>query len=123
VPRDFADRYFSAISAFYSCEEGAWPPPESWWQPNCSGAEEFQESVLFRHLHATDVAYRPYPMFDYYVVPAQSAGHAGGGNDGDGRGAWMGRKDRCDVQTAADDFGRACILLGTAGLLSSSHSR
>lgn len=126
VPRVFADRYFSAVSAFYSCEDGAWPPPETWWQPNCSGGGDFQESVLFRHLHATDVAYRPYPMFDFYVVPPKTHDSSAGGGDGDGDlGGERGGKDMpgCDVKTAAEDFGAACILLRTADLLPSSFSR
>lgn len=119
MPRAFADRYFSAVSAFHSCDDGSWPPDEPWWQPSCAGGGGFQESVLFRHLHANDVAYRPYPMFDYYIAQRQRedggvrAGGGGGGERGDGNG--------CDVRTAAQ-HDTACVILGAAGLLPSSYS-
>lgn len=113
VPRAFADRYFSAVSAFHSCDGGSWPPREAWWQPDCGGGG-FQESVLFRHLHANDVAYRPYPMFGYYTVQPQREG-GGGSGGGDGE---RGDGNRCDGRTAAD-HDTTCILLGAAGLLPS----
>lgn len=54
VPRALADRFFLAITAFYGCDESAWPPSESWWQPKCMRMG-FEESVLFRHLHFAEV--------------------------------------------------------------------
>lgn len=126
VPRAFAERYFSAVSAFHSCDAGSWPPREPWWQPDCGGGGGFQESVLFRHLHANDVAYRPYPMFDYYIVQQpqrkDGGGRGGGGGGGDGGGERGDIINVCNVRTAAE-HDTACVLLGAAGLLASSYSR
>ncbi|CAM9489126.1 unnamed protein product [Hapterophycus canaliculatus] len=112
VPWAFAERYFSAIAAFHSCDDGVWPPGESWWpgqgcvrsgnDEEMHGTNGFPESVLFRHLHAQDVPYRPYSMFDY-VVRSPSGG--GGGGDGE------------------PSYGTACALIGAAGLLPSNYSR
>lgn len=39
VPRAHSDLFFSAIEAYYVCndhDDGAsWPPGEAWWQPDC----------------------------------------------------------------------------------------
>lgn len=125
VPRYFADRYFSAVSAFHSCDVGSWPPREPWWQPQCngnsdSGSSGFEESILFRHLHATDVAYRQYPMFDYCGIQQSGTDRDGGGsiNGGERSG-----RDNLDVRTPAVDHGTVCILMGAAGLFRSSYSR
>lgn len=125
VPRAFAERYFSAIATFHSCEDDVWPPGKSWWQQDCvvgssggaethGGADGFSESVLFRHLHAKDVNYRSYSMFDYYVVRPPSGG--------DGGGERVGKVD-CDAGTIAAGYGTACTLIGAAGLLPSTYSR
>eukprot|EP00752_Nemacystus_decipiens_P007447 g6656.t1 len=116
VPRAFADRYFSAVSAFYSCDGHSWPPPEPWWQPDCSGGGGFQESVLFRHLHVNNVAYRPYTMFDYYTN-----GGGSGGGDGDVDGGERGDESGCKVRTAAD-HDTVCVILEAGGLLPSEYS-
>lgn len=66
VPRALSDRFFAAVRAFYACDGQSWPPPASWWQPGCLGS--IGESVLFRHLHATEVPYRTYFMFEYVIT-------------------------------------------------------
>lgn len=123
VPRAFAERYFSAIAAFHSCDDEVWPPGESWWQQDCVGTggdgekrgevNGFPESVLFRHLHAKDVAYKPYSMFDYYAVRSLSGS---GGSERGGQG-------ECAAGIAAEGYGTACTLVGAAGLLPSIYSR
>lgn len=72
VPRAFSDRFFKAITTFYACDEQSWLPPVPWWQPVCGGG--FEESVLFRHLHASDVPYRYYLMFDYKITRGELGG-------------------------------------------------
>lgn len=67
VPRAFSDRFFAAIGAFYACDGRSWPPAESWWQPRCRGGF-FEETVQFRHLHASGVPYRVYFMFEYVIT-------------------------------------------------------
>ena len=66
VPRDFADRFFAAVSTFYACDGQSWPPPVSWLQRGCG--QGFEETVLFRHLHAARVPYRNYFMFEYVIT-------------------------------------------------------
>lgn len=73
VPRALADGFFSAVEAFYACDGSSWPPQESWWQPGCHGMG-FEESVLFRHIHASGVPYRYYTMFEYVVTRGASGG-------------------------------------------------
>ena len=103
VPRVFSDRFFSAVSTFYACDESsAWPPGESWWNPHCDG-KGFGETVLFRHLHALEVDYRTYPMFDYVPTLHEKSGK------------------NCDTRESAY-YTSACILLGTWGLLPASFS-
>ena len=72
VPRDLADRFFAAISAYYACDGQSWPPPVSWWQPECG--QPFDEGVLFRHIHAARVPYRLYYMFEYTIVRGSRGG-------------------------------------------------
>ena len=67
VPRAFSDRFFAAMSTFYACDGQSWPPAEPWWQPRCRGGF-FEETVQFRHLHASGVPYRIYFMFEYVVT-------------------------------------------------------
>ncbi|CAM9145497.1 unnamed protein product, partial [Pylaiella littoralis] len=137
VPRSFADRFFSAVSAFHSCDPGSWPPQEPWWQPNCSGnngdssggggggggSSGFEESILFRHLHATDVVYRPYPMFEYCVVQHSGSGCCGeGGGGGSDNSGERSCSIDCDVRATAVNHKTACILVGAAGLFRSSYS-
>ncbi|CAM9356811.1 unnamed protein product [Ectocarpus sp. 13 AM-2016] len=67
VPRKFSDRFFSAAKTFYACDGRSWPPPSSWWQPECATIG-FEESVLFRHLHASEIPYYFYPLFDFVIT-------------------------------------------------------
>lgn len=101
VPRAFADRFFSAIEAFYACDGSSWPPSESWWRADCNG-EDFEESVLFRYLHAMEIPYRVYPMFDYTTISTKDGGN-------------------CSLDKGT--YSTACILLGTSDLLPPSFSR
>lgn len=80
--------------------------------------------MLFQHLHANNVAYRPYTMFDYYIVQQQREGDGGsGGGDGDGdSGGERGGGNGCDARTRAE-FDTACVILGAAGLLPTGYSR
>ena len=72
VPRDFADRFFAAMSTFYACDGQSWPPPVSWLQLGCG--QGFEETVLFRHLHAARVPYRNYFMFEYVIARGSRGG-------------------------------------------------
>lgn len=100
VPRAFSDRFFNAVTSFYACDGQSWPPSVSWWQPGCRIG--FEESVLFRHLHASDVPYRYYGMFQYKIT----------------RGALGGA---CHLAQVA--FDETCNLLGIAGAFASSFNR
>lgn len=73
VPRALSDRFFSAIGAFYACDGVSWPPPVSWWQPDCHGMS-FEESVLFRHIHAVGIPYRLFSMFEYVIARGEGGG-------------------------------------------------
>lgn len=73
VPRALSDRFFSAVAAFYACDGVSWPPPVSWWQPDCHGMS-FEESVLFRHIHAVGIPYRLFSMFEYVIVRGEGGG-------------------------------------------------
>lgn len=72
VPRALSDRFFAAITSFYECDGKSWPPPVSWWQPGCRIG--FEESVLFRHLHASQVPFRTYFMFEYTITRGELGG-------------------------------------------------
>lgn len=101
VPRSFSDRFFAAITTFYACDGSSWPPPTSWWQPDCHG-RGLEESVLFRYLHAAEVPYRSYSMFEYVVTRGERGG-------------------QCDF--GKDAYMTACSLLGIANVLSPQVSR
>lgn len=96
VPRAYADQFFDAISAFYDCDNSSWLPPESWWQVGCMMAG-FEESMLFRYLHAADIPYRHYPRFEFNLVRGASGGVCNSGGA---------------------DHRVACTLLNMAGALS-----
>lgn len=100
VPRAFSDRFFNAVAAFYACDGQSWPPSVAWWQPGCRCG--FEESVLFRHLHASDVPYRYYFMFQYKIT----------------RGALGGA---CHLAQVA--FDEPCNLLTVAGAFGSPLNR
>lgn len=80
VPRSFSDSYFTAIRAFYTCDKQSWPPSRRWWQPECS--QGFEESLLFRYLHAAEVPYRFYPMFEYVITRGELGGVCESGTAG-----------------------------------------
>lgn len=100
APRALSDRFFATINGFYACDGVAWPPSSSWFQPECFGTA-FEESVLFRHLHATDVPYRFYSMFEYMVTRGS-------------RGAF------CDLGAAV--YLPACTTLGVWGAFNETFS-
>lgn len=183
VPRAHSDNFFSAIEAYYTCNDDdsgtSWPPGEAWWQPDCGGsgdsrndhsndghnfrdssgdrgspsngggsaesfgksrrwddgdercqesrggAERFEGSILYRHLHAKKVPHRPYPMFEYFSMKPHGGGDHGRGR-GDGDGGARGRSDRetrisCETGTA--NYATVCLLLSTAGLLRAGYLR
>ena len=62
----------TAIRAFYTCDKQSWPPSQRWWQPECS--QGFEESLLFRYLHAAEVPYRFYSMFEYAITRGELGG-------------------------------------------------
>lgn len=101
VPRAYSDRFFSTISTFYACDSSSWPPTGSWWNPRCDG-KSLGESVLFRHLHASEVDYRVYPMFDYVPTLHEQEG------------------SKCAKKKSA--YASACVLLDTWGLVPPSFS-
>ncbi|CAM9671496.1 unnamed protein product [Ectocarpus sp. 6 AP-2014] len=72
VPRAFSDRFFTAVKTFYTCDGQSWPPTVSWWQPECSGG--FDESVLFRHLHTSNIPFRYYFNFEYIITRGELGG-------------------------------------------------
>lgn len=100
VPRAFSDRFFKAITAFYACDDQSWPPPVPWWQPVCGGG--FEESVLFRHLHAFNVPYRYYFMFEYEIARGVLGGMC---------------------QLGQTIFGEVCTLLERVGAFRSPFNR
>lgn len=101
MPRAFADRFFLAVTTYYTCDGESWPPPTSWWQPACMGMG-FEESVLFRYLHNAQVPYRFYSQFQYALA----------------RGVWGGK---CDL--GASNYIAACNLLSMAEMFSPEASR
>ncbi|CAM9232016.1 unnamed protein product, partial [Ectocarpus fasciculatus] len=80
VPRSFSDSYFTAIRTFYTCDKQSWPPSRRWWQPECS--QGFEESLLFRYLHAEEVPYRFYSMFEYVITRGELGGVCESGTAG-----------------------------------------
>lgn len=101
VPRAFSDRVFMAVTAYYACDGSSWPPSAPWWQPGCNG-QGFEESVLFRYLHASGVPYRLYPMFENVVARGRM-------------------DDACRVEEGT--YTMACGLLKLAHLLPVAFSR
>ena len=73
VPRALSARFFAAVNGFYACDGETWPPKPSWFQPECF-ANSFSESVLFRHLHATNIPYRLYSLFEYVITRGSQGG-------------------------------------------------
>ena len=100
VPRNLAERFFSAITAFYACDGRSWPPPVTWWQPGCRVG--FEESVLFRHLHASGIPHRTCFMFEYIITRGGLGGVCVHGESA---------------------FSEACGLLGLAGAFRSPFTK
>ncbi|CAM9453584.1 unnamed protein product [Ectocarpus sp. 12 AP-2014] len=76
--------------------------------------EGFGESIVYRHLHASGVPYRPYPMFEYYAVPPYV-------RDGDVDGG-VARDTRSGCEASTSDYFTGCVLLGTVGLFSPAYT-
>ncbi|CAM9268601.1 unnamed protein product [Ectocarpus fasciculatus] len=79
-----------------------------------SRGEGFGESIVYRHLHASGVPFRPYPMFEYYAVPPYV-------RDGDANGG-RARNTRSGCEASTSDYFTGCILLGTVGLFSPAYT-